>query len=549
MRKAIALLVAILVGLLVVEGVARIAYRRPDYHQTMLVDPLVGFRMPRGLAMESRDESGPFPYRLSPEGFRGPPMPDTPRAAGDRTPRLLFVGDSFLNAFRVRDEQLMTTRTERAIAAREGSANVFCISGDGFNPAQGLILFREHAPDVRPDAVVLAVYPGNDIHDGTPELHGPADYTRVWLVDDGEGVLRTTTLFPWRTRARRWSVAFSVLEHRLVGKGAWARSLREPARYDPARVAKGLPPSEDLEVYSPSLAESSPRWRAAWSTTEAVIGRFRTEVEAMGARFLVVVIPAWRQAVRTGQSVLHDHDARTAGGRPLDSILDLDFPERRLAAFCAREGIDVRLLLGPLRRATAPGRPSCYVPEDGHLSGEGHRVAAEVVTAWWFEEPDRLGADLAGVGPGPTSLLPPPPAPGEPEVLEPGDEALLHDGWGPIRPATATPRPGTIVQQPRAFLLVPVDDGALVVSGSVPRRARLPIRVRVTVPGIPGEGILTIESRDAFRRRCPITLPPRLRPPAYDGHVPVVFECIDREPGEWGLMWGPVVHTIGFVGK
>lgn len=548
MRKAIAIVVAILVGLLVVEGIARIAYRRPDYHQTMLVDPLVGFRMPRGLAMESRDETGPFPYRLSRDGFRGPAMPDSPRPADDPTPRLLFVGDSFLNAFRVRDEHLMTTRTERAIAGRSGAARVFCISGDGFSPGQGLILFRAHAPTVRPDAVVLALYPGNDVHDGTPELHGPADYTRVWLVDGGDGVLHTTTLFPWRTRLRRWSVAFSVLEHRLVGSGVWARSLREPAGYDPRRFAEGRPPNEDLELYSPAIAESSAAWRAAWSTTEAVLRRFRDEAESLGARFLVVVIPAYRQAVRTGQSVLHDHDARTAAGRSLESILDLDFPERRIAAFAAREGIDVRLLLGPLRRATAPERPSCYVPEDGHLSGEGHRIAAEVVTAWWFGEPDRHGADLAGIGPGPTSLLPPRPARGAPEVLEPGDEPLLHDGWGPIRPAT-TPRPGTIVQQARAFLLVPVDDGALVVSGTVPRRASLPIHVRITVPGIPGEGRLTIESREPFTQRCPITLPPRLRPPAHTGHVPVVFECIDREPGEWGLMWGPVVHTIGFVGK
>lgn len=120
----------------------------------------MGFRSPADLALLLTDEQGDFPFRLNSHGFRGP-EPDEEPPADPSKRQILFVGDSFLIGYRVREGQLMPAVTESALAAGGSPSRVTSIAGDGYGTGQQLILLRRHLASLadrklaRPDVVML----------------------------------------------------------------------------------------------------------------------------------------------------------------------------------------------------------------------------------------------------------------------------------------------------------------------------------------------------------------------------------------------------------
>jgi hypothetical protein len=117
------------------------------------------------------------------------------------------------------------------------------------------------------------------------------------------------------------------------------------------------------------------RFEAAWSLTEAILARLRDEVERRGSRLIVVIIAAPEQ-------VYPDAWERTLAAQPaLSSLnLDLDAPNRRLAAFLAVQNIPHLDLLPIFRQAAAqPDALPLYFRRDQHWTPAGHRLAAEAI--------------------------------------------------------------------------------------------------------------------------------------------------------------------------
>lgn len=117
------------------------------------------------------------------------------------------------------------------------------------------------------------------------------------------------------------------------------------------------------------------RFEAAWTLTEAIISRLRTEVERRGARLVVVIIGAPEQ-------IYPEAWDRTLAAQPdMRSInWDLDEPNRRLAAFLAEEEILYLDLLPIFREAAArPEMPPLHFRHDQHWTAAGHRLASEAI--------------------------------------------------------------------------------------------------------------------------------------------------------------------------
>jgi hypothetical protein len=121
------------------------------------------------------------------------------------------------------------------------------------------------------------------------------------------------------------------------------------------------PPNEEFE--------------AAWALTEAIIRRLRDEVASRGARLAVVIIGAPEQVYSAeGERLL----AANPGLQKL--TLDLELPNRRLAAFLAAEKIPYLDLLPIFRQAASdPTQPPLHFRHDGHWTVAGHRLAAEAI--------------------------------------------------------------------------------------------------------------------------------------------------------------------------
>lgn len=491
---------------LCLELLARLATPVPEYVESGPFDPDLGFRSPPDLSLTLTDERGEFPFRLNADGFRGgETLPDRWEDPSSR--RLLFVGDSFLIGWRVREEELIPTVTARLLESRGVPARVASLASDGYGTVQQLILLRRflssNTGSLPPDVVILCFFTGNDVADNSMALIGrtrvsPGGYVRPYLVP-ARGGMRTTWLHPWRARLRRTSRIFQLAELRLLGSGRLDSHERAPGAMltDGERIAAGLLPRAYLNLFA---VEPDAEWERAWEHTLKLVGQFRDEVRAVGARLVVAVIPHKFQVQRDGEYRSLEARISDADGLPLETQLDWDRPERRLATALEDAGMSVVLLLEALRRQTASLALSMY-QYDGHLNASGHRVAGEriatALTEWHTVEPDERSERTAPVLPQPVDL----PAlvlarqtrfdfaeDPRPELFGRGWHGWAADWWGSVS--------GWAMSR-RGELLVPNRAGTLVLRGWLPEGARLPARLRIdgTAHRIEGPGEFTVRHR------------------------------------------------------
>jgi hypothetical protein len=357
-RTRLALLaVGFAAALLAAEVGARLFLGPPRLRNAIVLDPGLGFRAQAGALVSSFDARSAFTFRLNRLGFRGAEPPTGP-STGPR--RLLFLGDSFLYADAVRDEEHLALACVQALAGHGLAAESFQLGCPGYSTAQELLLWRRHGPRAQPDDVILMVFAINDVPTNDLELAGRTrgntdDYFRPYLDSRGRG-----PRYPYPARAflRRHSMVFARLESSLLATAArrgwsWPEAPRESTEL--LRAAREL-------LCAP---EPDGPWERAWRHTEELLRVFRAEVEASGARFHVVLVPNAAQV-------------EVRGDAPEDSAIDWSYPERRLGAFFEREGIPAVLLLEPLRAAIAAD-PDPLFASDDHFTARAHALTAHLL--------------------------------------------------------------------------------------------------------------------------------------------------------------------------
>lgn len=506
--------------------------------------PVLGFRGVPGHRHEAVDDLGAFTFQLNAQGLRGREIPEP--AAKPGVIRVVFVGDSFLVGQAVRAEQLVTSQTAAALKARGLEAEVYNLSGIDYGTGQEILLLARLGRRLEPDAVILFLYPSNDVINNSLALAGrtrvsAGDDIRPYLAPVG-GELEIRYAHPFRALLRRHSRLFATLERRVLAVGteqgiAWLQPWPPQAGVG-ERVRAGRAPREDFEIFR--RHDPGHRWETAWRTTFALLRAFRDECDAMGARLLVAVVPNIHQVMRTAKGVSLDIATRTSGGRALDLMLDWNLPERRLAKFFESEGIEARFLLVPLR-AAAKEHPGVYT-RDEHLGRRGHAVAAERIVEWLV---DRAEERPAGAISGrPVRVLPDPSA--APPLLDFRAESHadhLGDGWISWAPQ-ASGRAGGWLSGPSALAVIPARDGDFVVRGWVPSAARLPVDGRVQILGGRRQSF-HLDQIGPFEIRFPWRPRGALAGPTVDGYVAALVV-----PGEThragGIRAGLVVQQIGF---
>jgi hypothetical protein len=508
--------------------------------------PALGFRGVPGHRHEVTDDLGTFPFELNSQGLRGREVPAQP-APG--VSRVVFVGDSFLVGQAVREEHLMTSRTAAALRARDMEAEVYNLSGIDYGTGQEILLLRRLGRQLEPDAVVLFLYPSNDLINNSLALAGrtlvsAGDYIRPYLVPAESG-LRIRYAHPFRALLRRHSRLYTTLERRLLVLGAergiaWLKPWPAPAGVA-ERLRWGGAPREDFEIFR-RRHDPGDRWEEAWRTSFALLRAFRDECEALGARLLVVVIPSVYQVERAAKGIGLDIAARLARGRPLDRLLDWNLPESRLAGFFERENIEARFLLAPLREAAEADSP--VYARDEHLAPRGHEIAARAVVAWLVNE---AGEQAAGKLSGrPVRILPDPSeAPSLLDFREQSHAEYLGDGWISWTPEEPGKAWGWL-PGPRALLVLPAGAGGgdFVVRGWIPAEARLPIDGHVEILGGPRR-TFHLEQSGPFEIRFPRSPSQAIAEPSADGYVAVLFVAGETQRAR-RLRAGPVVQQIGF---
>lgn len=583
---SLALILGSLAALGSLELLARLA-PPPRYHREPLeLDDRFGFRGIPGYRTTFRDERGEYVFELGPEGFRGAALSraaeaggaaeaakagaravagaETARPAGRR--RIVFLGDSFLVGLGLREEALLPARIASALGAEEpGDASgsperrpveVTNLSIIDTGTAQQWLAFRAYADRLDPDVVVLALYPANDLVNNTRALAGrtrvsPGDYVRPYLVPEGApkaeepdtdpaiGLAgwRRESVHPVRAALRHRSRLFALAEHRLLALGWLDPWPPRPGQID--RLRRHEPPEPWMEVFQ-SPRPGSP-WALAWQRTFDLLRGLRADVRARGAELVVVVIPNQGQVERNARFLALDHQTRRFAGVALDRLLDWSAPEKRVARFLEQEGIPGVMLLEPLRAAVREGL--VVYGRDGHLSPEGHRVAAErlqpVLRAVLEAEEDQKEKEEGRASgqkeqAGEAAARPVWSAPVD--RLSPASRTAgrmidfgraphpeqLGDGWGQWQPPQGD-RPGGWWLVGRAMFVLAASPGRLVVEGWRPPDAEGSLVLRLDLPGMGGQA-LRIDGAGPFTLELPVPSEASLRP--VDGYVPVLISPV-----------------------
>jgi len=387
--KSLLVLGSIIAALVLGEvGLGLLGIEYPRFYEA---DPNLGSRLRPGMEGYWLEEGGGY-FRVNSEGLRDREHSLTP---APNTLRIAVLGDSFAEAKEVDREEAFWAIMEKGLQGcgnlGQRQVEVINFGQSGFGTTQELLALRHRVWKYSPDVVLVAFFTGNDVADNFQAF-------RQWYLfpyftyEDGELVLHDrhtrkgwevfeesekTLQKVWWLRWKRWladnSRVYQLIGHSQKRWALWRDHMAQ--RGQAAAVSEAPEPGLFSAVYREPDQEV---WQEAWKITEASLLTMRDEVEARGARFFVVVLS-------TGMQVHPDPAARKKYADWIGSQ-DLLYPDRRLAAFCRREGMPILLLAPAFQKYASEHRVFLHGFGDtqggGHWNETGHRLAGKMMAEW-----------------------------------------------------------------------------------------------------------------------------------------------------------------------
>ena len=286
-------------------------------------------------------------------GLRGGEVP--PRD-GSSQKRWLTLGDSFVIALQVREEDTFQARLQQR------TGQLFFNGGvDTYSTWQATGRYRLLAPRLQLDGVILVLFTGNDFVDNV-KFPRMKNHLPVFRGDvPGGRRSRTGDLWPKQkvNFLARWLMTHSFLYGRIR---VWYR----------------------LQALRGGTHHSLPRWRTELAlfttggkklladlmpTTKNALRELRDTTRRRGHKLLVALAPPafsvdQQRADVTFQMVGHDPATR-----------DLDAPTRALIKALEQLKVEACDLTAALRKANRSGPPT-YFTFDGHWTPHGHQVVS-----------------------------------------------------------------------------------------------------------------------------------------------------------------------------
>ena len=142
---------------------------------------------------------------------------DTTPAAGTR--RILFLGDSFLEAYQAAIEENLSQRVARLLSRPGARVEALNQGVHGYGLGSHFLMVRERVEAWKPDAVVLVLYLGNDLHDNYAPL-ASASVPRFELAGDS---LRYSPAPPY---SLRYWLRDNVLARSATARLVWMHGIK-----------------------------------------------------------------------------------------------------------------------------------------------------------------------------------------------------------------------------------------------------------------------------------------------------------------------------------
>jgi lysophospholipase L1-like esterase len=383
-------LASLLLPLLVLEMLFRVAGPfLPGNYDTgirLVRHPAYGhYHPPNHSLWIQRDEFTSY-IETNAAGQRGRAVP---LAKPPGTFRVLVLGDSFVEAEQVAEQERFVSRLEARLNGAGGPVRYEVIDGGcgGWGTGQELLYLQQEGLAYQPDLVLLAFFVGNDVGDNSIELQLDGNVQaalKPYFVQQEDGSLELlppnppplTILERVANVLRLHSTAYNFFESGVLqklGRGDLVSAWRTLDALERPRYQGNL-------VYRSRLTDD---WRDAWTITDRLLGMVRDETVGHGAGFGMVIVPTRAQVDdQAWRGIAGGDGGRRAG-------LERMFPNAQLQKIASRIDAPLLDLVPALRQAAEAGQGPLYYERDQHWTAAGHAVAAQAIADFVVRWPER----------------------------------------------------------------------------------------------------------------------------------------------------------------
>ena len=383
--NGIMVFVSIAVALVVVEFGLRVHFygtlAEPDFGQTLHdPHPTRGWTLKPGIQAAKQELDYTVHVTVNRLGVRGPEI-GYERQPG--TFRILVVGDSAMFGSGVDNDHTVPALLTSQLAPLK--VEVINLSVAAYSTVQEYLLFMDEGRRYRPDLVLLAFSPGNDIQTNYQPLQQlyQKSQRRPFASLDADGRLQIDVHYAEREAKRRaklaqrgpvWKFFQNSVLLRLVGA---ARDKFVSARAVDPNIFLGWPQlaefDEKLGLEGRTKADYEKLWGEAWAVTRALIREMQRESRAMGAEFGLFVATSMLQGDAGAQQRVREAFPGVQ--------LDIGMIDREMERFAGEIGAPFLDILPAIQAATTQGGPEplFYQFQDEHWTRAGNRVVAEAL--------------------------------------------------------------------------------------------------------------------------------------------------------------------------
>lgn len=200
---------------------------------------------------------------------------DTTPAAGTR--RILFLGDSFLEAYQAAIEENLSQRVARLLSRPGARVEALNQGVHGYGLGSHFLMVRERVEAWKPDAVVLVLFLGNDLHDNYAPL-ASASVPRFELAGDS---LRYSPAPPY---SLRYWLRDNVLARSATARLVWMHGIKTRPGIAALARRTGM-------IASPEGAAAEDHLPGMTAVARRLLGGIAGHLRPRGIGLFVYVVP------------------------------------------------------------------------------------------------------------------------------------------------------------------------------------------------------------------------------------------------------------------
>lgn len=316
--------------------------------------------------------------KINAEGFRDIDH-DTAKPAD--TFRIAVLGDSFAEGREVPLDQVFWKVLERTLGTcpqtRNRKIETLGFAVNGYGTAQEFLVLKKHVWKYRPDAVLLAVFTGNDILNNSRDLDRHPDRPYFGLKND-RLTLQRKNLDSDSFRTKKFIADIKHGIYNRLRTLQVARQTYKKIRYGLAHenrpLIEQLNAGLNAAVFAPP---KTPDWDTAWRITERLIGVMAREIRQHPETAF------WIATLSAPAQVYPDPAVRAEIARSL-GVPDLRGPDRHIAALAEKLEVPAVSLVHELAAYAETHKTRLHGSAGfagGHWNAAGHRIAGERLAA------------------------------------------------------------------------------------------------------------------------------------------------------------------------